>query len=161
MRFSEIENSTVRFGALVDLIFFLASVEVNMAPGCNQVPFRSDERDIDSSCNYCRFAFSSACNQGFSWASGHNLILHLVGGSRGPNEIISGWDQIWVGSGAGGITFGVFLWEGFSENSQVYQAEKSIVLESLWTCFGAKYCSCIRNTRQRDVRNKPSVNHVT
>ena len=45
--------------------------------------------------------------------SGGNVIFHLVGGSRVPNEIISGWDHIpdeWdqvpVGSGPGGIRFG-------------------------------------------------------
>ena len=85
------------------------------APGSNPVPFRSDEREFDSICNCFLFLFfflfSCTWDQGFlvGLHRQYSLMLHLVGGSRGLIGIIPGWDQVRVGSGAGGITFGSLL----------------------------------------------------
>ena len=118
----------------------------DMAPASNPVPCRSDEREFDSSCNcFCCFFlllfyffsfFRAPGIRAFWWAPGGNidLILHLVGGSRVANGIISGWDQVRLRSIRSWwdhvhepviVCLPAFSFGEFSQKMIIYQAENS------------------------------------
>ena len=110
---------------------------VDMAPGSNRYLSGPTNMSLIPAAVFFFFSFlhhSCAWDQGFLWASGSNIILHFVGGSRVPKGIISGWDQVQVGSGPGRVTFGslllfvclCFLMTNFPKHLYIYQADKSI-----------------------------------